>query len=57
MKAEERDSVDFLMDIIDSIEKIQKFIEGLILKSFPRIQKQYIQWYVLLRSSGKQQKR
>jgi len=29
MKAEDRDPVDFLRDILDSIDKIENFIEGL----------------------------
>ena len=28
MKAEERDPSDFLADIIDSIEKVESFVEG-----------------------------
>jgi uncharacterized protein with HEPN domain len=56
MKVEKRDPIDFLVDILDSIENIENFLKDLILKSFPRTQKQYIQWYELLRLSEKQQK-
>jgi uncharacterized protein with HEPN domain len=34
MKAEERDPVDFLRDILDSIDKIGNFIEGLDFDEF-----------------------
>jgi len=50
MKAEDRDPVDFLSDILDSIEKIEVLLKALILKSSPGTQKQYMQWFVLSRS-------
>jgi uncharacterized protein with HEPN domain len=34
MKAEERDSVDFLMDILDSIENIEDFVKGFDFEKF-----------------------
>ena len=34
MQAEERDPEDFLIDILDSIEKIESFIEGLEFEDF-----------------------
>lgn len=36
MRVEERDSVDFLMDILDSIEKIEDFIEGFNFEEFSK---------------------
>lgn len=39
MKVEERDSVDFLMDILDSIEKIENFVEGFDFEEFSKDQK------------------
>ena len=37
MKIEERDSIDFLMDILDSIEKIERFVEGFDFEDFSSI--------------------
>ncbi|WP_212556064.1 hypothetical protein [Methanosarcina spelaei] len=34
MQAEERDPEDFLIDILDSIEKIESFIEGFEFEDF-----------------------
>lgn len=34
MRAEERDPKDFLIDILDSIEKIEDFIEGFEFEAF-----------------------
>jgi uncharacterized protein with HEPN domain len=39
MKIEKRDSVDFLMDILDSIEKIESFVEGFDFEEFSKDQK------------------
>ncbi len=36
MKTEERESVDFLKDILESIEKIEKFIKGLEFDDFSK---------------------
>lgn len=36
MKAEEQDSVDFLRDILDSIDKIGSFIEGFDFEEFSK---------------------
>ena len=36
MKVEERDPIDFLTDIIDSIEKIENFIEGFNFEEFSK---------------------
>lgn len=36
MKAEERETVDFLKDILESIEKIEKFIKGLEFDDFSK---------------------
>jgi len=36
MKVEERDPVDFLMDILDSIEKIEDFVEGFNFEEFSK---------------------
>jgi uncharacterized protein with HEPN domain len=36
MKVEERDPIDFLMDILDSIEKIENFVEGYDFEEFSR---------------------
>jgi uncharacterized protein with HEPN domain len=36
MKVEERDPVDFLMDILDSIEKIENFVEGFNFEEFSK---------------------
>ena len=36
MKVEERDPVDFLMDILDSVEKIEEFIEGFDFEEFSK---------------------
>jgi uncharacterized protein with HEPN domain len=36
MKVEKRDSVDFLMDILDSIEKIENFVEGFNFEEFSK---------------------
>lgn len=36
MKVEERNPVDFLMDILDSIEKIENFVEGFDLEEFSK---------------------
>jgi len=36
MKIEERDSIDFLMDILDSIEKLQSFVEGFDFEEFSK---------------------
>jgi uncharacterized protein with HEPN domain len=43
MKAEERDSVDFLMDILDSIENIEDFVKGFDFEKFSSDTKQYMQ--------------
>lgn len=56
MKAEKRDPIDFLVDILESIENIENFIEGFDFEEFSKDKKQYMQWYELLRSLGKQQK-
>lgn len=36
MKAEERETVDYLKDILESIEKIEKFIKGLEFDDFSK---------------------
>jgi len=36
VKTEERESVDFLKDILESIEKIEKFIKGLEFDDFSK---------------------
>lgn len=36
MKAEKRDPVDFLMDILDSIENIEDFVKGFDFEEFSR---------------------
>jgi uncharacterized protein with HEPN domain len=36
MKAEERDSLDYLMDILDSIEKIEDFVKGFNFEEFSK---------------------
>jgi len=36
MKVEERDSIDFLMDILDSIEKIEDFVKGFDFEEFSK---------------------
>jgi uncharacterized protein with HEPN domain len=36
MKVEGRNSVDFLMDVLDSIEKIENFVEGFDFDKFSR---------------------
>jgi uncharacterized protein with HEPN domain len=36
MKVEERNPVDFLMDILDSIEKIENFVEGFDFEEFSK---------------------
>ena len=36
MKVEERDPVDFLMDILDSTEKIEDFVEGFDFEEFSK---------------------
>ncbi|AKB75315.1 hypothetical protein MSLAZ_2054 [Methanosarcina lacustris Z-7289] len=36
MRVEERNSVDYLMDILDSIEKIEDFIEGFNFEEFSK---------------------
>jgi len=36
MKIEERNPVDFLMDILDSIEKIENFVEGFDFEKFTK---------------------
>jgi uncharacterized protein with HEPN domain len=36
MKIEERNPVDFLMDILDSIEKIENFVEGFDFEEFSK---------------------
>ena len=42
MKAEERDYVDFLRDILDSIDKIGSFIEGFDLTNLLKMTKPYM---------------
>jgi len=39
MKTEERDSADFLRDILDSIDKIESFIEGFDFDEFTEDEK------------------
>jgi uncharacterized protein with HEPN domain len=39
MKPEERDSTDFLIDILDSIEKIGRFVEGFDFEAFSKDEK------------------
>ncbi len=50
MKTEERKPVDFLKDILESIEKIEIFIKGLEFGDFSKMIKPFMQSSGLLKS-------